>query len=413
MSTVDSVPPKVMLHVGLHKSGTTFLQSLWRANRSQLAEQGVHFPGGPGEPVQRMAVYDLLGRRPRGVDDQRVPGQWRALLDVVSSSGQPTVLISDEGLIFGSPRQAASAIESFPDREVHLVLTCRDLGRVLVSAWQEEIKNDRTWTWQEYIEAVRDPARRATNPARGFWRAQDLPAILATWDGVVPPERIHVVTVPPAGAPRGELLRRVGAVVGFDPAALTEEAPWDNSSLGVAGTEAIRRLNVNLGRSLNQRQHSHLVQKAIVPFLVTEGHDARYALPAEELAWVHALAQQHQDAVVAGGFPVSGDLDDLLPRPSSGARRPDEFTTDEVLDAALLALQAVSQRYVDRWWRRRRKDRAVVEPASRSVRLSSAARSTSYQSKRSAAALADRSALAAKALALYLKATSRKPSSDR
>ena len=33
--------------------------------------------------------------------------------------------------------------------------------------------------------------------------SQDVPAILATWSGVVPADRIHVVTVPPPGSPRG------------------------------------------------------------------------------------------------------------------------------------------------------------------------------------------------------------------
>ena len=37
--------------------------------------------GGPGEPVQTFAVWDLQGRRPRGVKDQRIAGQWEALVD--------------------------------------------------------------------------------------------------------------------------------------------------------------------------------------------------------------------------------------------------------------------------------------------------------------------------------------------
>ena len=76
-------------------------------------------------------------------------------------------------------------------------MTCRDLGRVLVSAWQEAIKSDLTMTWAEFAAEVQDPAARGRNPARGFWINHDLAAILATWRQVLPAERIHVVTVPP------------------------------------------------------------------------------------------------------------------------------------------------------------------------------------------------------------------------
>ncbi len=408
-----AVPRRVMLHVGLHKSGTTFLQNVWRANRAGLADQGVHYPGGPGEPVQRMAAYDLLGRRPRRVDDQRVPGQWKALVDAITTSPHPTALISDEGLIFGTPRQAAKAVDSFPDAEVHVVLTCRDLARVVVSAWQEEVKNNRTWTWPEFIAALQDPGRRGQNPARGFWRAQDLPSIVATWREVVPPERIHVVTVPPPGAPTDELLRRVGSVVGFDAALLTEEPPWDNSSLGTAGTEVVRRLNVKLDHSLNQRQHSFLVKQAIVPYLVRNGNDTKYGLPESEFDWVHAQALRHVEAIGSGGYDVTGDLEDLIPKPGKPQHRPDEFTTEELLDAALVALQAVSERYAERWWRRRKRDKPAVEPASRGVRASSAARSVSFRSKRAAADVADRNRLVARAMEWYLTLIDRqkKPSS--
>jgi len=35
----------VYLHIGLHKTGTTFLQNVLRANTEALAEQGIIYPG--------------------------------------------------------------------------------------------------------------------------------------------------------------------------------------------------------------------------------------------------------------------------------------------------------------------------------------------------------------------------------
>jgi len=43
-------------------------------------------------------------------------------------------LISAELLSALTRRQAACAVNGFPDHDVHVVVTCRDVGRVLVSA---------------------------------------------------------------------------------------------------------------------------------------------------------------------------------------------------------------------------------------------------------------------------------------
>ena len=148
-----------------------------------------------------MAAWDLRGRRSTGSNDQRQVGQWDALCAAVAGSALDTALISAETLSVLTPKQAVQAVAGFPDPEVSVVVTCRDLGRVLVSAWQEAIKNDLTMTWPEFAAAVRDPAARGRNPARGFWINHDLGAILATWREALPAKRIHVVTLPPAGAP--------------------------------------------------------------------------------------------------------------------------------------------------------------------------------------------------------------------
>ena len=74
---------RVILHIGLPKTGTTYLQTLFAANRSALAEQGIYYPGGPGEPSEYMAAYDLRGQRARGARDHRQVGQWDALCAAV------------------------------------------------------------------------------------------------------------------------------------------------------------------------------------------------------------------------------------------------------------------------------------------------------------------------------------------
>ena len=101
--------------MGLHKTGTTFLQSVLQANRAELAEQQVLFPGGKDGVVQAFAVWDLVGRRPRGSRDDRIAGQWEALRTQASASELPTALVSVEYLSLATVAQARRAVETFGD----------------------------------------------------------------------------------------------------------------------------------------------------------------------------------------------------------------------------------------------------------------------------------------------------------
>ena len=51
-----------------------------------------------------------------------------------------------------------------------------------------------------------------------FWRVQSLPDVLSRWSKGLPPENVHLVTVPQAGAPRDLLWQRYCQAFGIDPA---------------------------------------------------------------------------------------------------------------------------------------------------------------------------------------------------
>jgi len=340
---------QVFLHVGLHKTGTTYVQHLMRANRAALRQQGVLYPGGAGFPSQIFAAWDLLGRRSQG-RDARISGAWAALVEAVATvpvTEAPVVYVCDEHLSLATPRQARAAVQSFPDADVHVVVTARDLARVVTSAWQEDVKNRGRFDWPDFIGAVRDPAQIGTNPARSFWLRQDLPVVLETWAEHVGVERMHVVTVPAAGSPSSLLVERLGGLVGFQPHTLTAPAKWANENVGLVGTELLRRLSPRLAH-LDTRRFDKLVKLTLVRRLARELEPVRHALDDEELAWVVQRSAEMSQAVHSAGYPIVGDLDDLVPRAGAG-RRPAEVTPDELTEAALIALAGLGDEYVNAW----------------------------------------------------------------
>jgi len=386
------------LHIGLHKTGTTYFQHLMAANRAPLREHGILYPGGNGRPNQHLAVLDLLGRRVVRGEDRRIAGAWSMLVEE-SGSVAADVLISEEHLSVARPAQVRQAVAAFDGREVHVVVTVRDLARVLVSAWHEEIKVGSSRPWEEFTSSVRDPAQVGTSPARGFYARQDLPVILERWAKVVPAERIHVVTVPPRGAPPDLLVSRLGSVIGFEPDRLTQPAGWGNPAVGLLGTELLRRLNPALSE-LNQRQRDRVLKQVLARVLAQGVETVPLGVTDAELAWARERTAGVTAAVRAGGYDVVGDLADLEPQPVHG-RSPQDVGADELLDAAVVALGGLAQKYATAWWSNRATD---DEPEGFTrAKLASQLRATTWGVRSRAARLADRNPAAGRALGVLMR----------
>lgn len=334
-----SAAKRIVLHIGLHKTGTTYLQEMLRANVAELRRQGVYLPVGRNEPRLLRAVDDLHGRRQVKTDNARIDGAWPDLVARVLEVEQSTVLLSDERLSLSSVGAIAKLKRSFDDCALRVVVTVRDPARVLVSSWEEAIRGGGTWPWRDYADAVRSPDRRGVNPARSFWARQDVARITAGWEALVPNDALFVVTVPPRGGSPRALLERFAGAVGFDAEPLTGEPRRANTAIGAAGTEVVRRLNELLADRLDRRQYDRIVKYTIAPLLAEL--PTAVPLPPADGDWLHELADEQIRTLAGRGYRVVGDLADLRPA-SRGERPPDEPGDAELLDAAMAAVTALA-----------------------------------------------------------------------
>jgi hypothetical protein len=397
-------PDTVFLHIGLPKTGTTFLQSTLSNSRKRLASAGVLVPG-RSAAAQTLAVWDLIGRRPRGSELASVPGSWQALVDEVAGWGGSHAVVSEELLAAAGPAQIRRAVKAFAPAQVHVVVTIRDLGRVLTAAWQQELAKGRHWTWTEFLAAVRDPESGPATAGVAFWLRQDAARVLERWAAVVPHSNVHVVTVPPPGAPRDLLLHRFAEAVRIDPACLevADGDPASNVSVGMAEAEVLRQLNLGLGGRLNERQYTRLVNHAVKPALQRRRASAPIVVPDDDRAWVGERCDAMVRELEGAGYHVLGSLDDLRGAPNrsvdgSGATEP---APAEMVDAAVAALVSVSEAYATSWWRSRRQQTAVA--TTRSARLASWGRSVAFSQQARALELADRYPLLRRAAVRYLR----------
>lgn len=335
--------PTVHLHVGAMKSGTTYVQEVLDRNRDLMRERGVLFPGRRWHD-QVLAVEDLVQRRPKG--KPATPGAWQRLVDEVNTFDGETVIISMETMAMADDAAVAHAIESLKPHRIRVVVTARDLLRVVPAQWQESTQNGGTHTFERFLTLASTARSRRLPISRILWSAQDFGHILRTWQPAVQGlEDLVLVTVPPSGSDPALLWQRFCGAVGIEPEGVDASSP-SNESLGSTSAELMRRINVLAKqRELPFRTRRVLkmrLAKRLLPQRRSE--EPALVLPEKFLPWAARTSQWQVREIEAVGPTVIGDLSDLLVdatsgrRAGSGSRREvdaPEPTSDELLAAAV------------------------------------------------------------------------------
>jgi hypothetical protein len=328
---------RVLVHVGAPKTGTSFVQDLLWQNRASLAEQGISYPADRFDE-HFLAALDLLELRWGGLEKQAV-GAWDRLAGRVRD-WHGTVIVSHEILATASKQQVRRALDSFGDVEVHIVLSARDLVRQIPAEWQENVKHRRTLGYRDFLDRITDPARSG-ELASWFWGVQEVPDILERWGSTLPPEHLHLVTVPKPGADRGLLWERFASVLGLDAQALAPETTRGNPSLGVPETELVRRINrhVNNGLLVGE-DYRHYVRELLAHRTLSERVDSpRLGVPSDVRAWASDLSETWIEMLGDRGYDIRGSLEELRPDPSDAEfADPDHPDEAAVADAAVLSV---------------------------------------------------------------------------
>lgn len=326
--------PRLVLHVGAMKSGTSFIQSRLFANKAMLRdERGILVPG-LNWLSQVMAASDVLGSGEK---------QWAKMAGKVQAH-EGTSVISMEYLGPVRPVVAQRVLDTFPAHAVEVVITARDLNRSIAAMWQETVQNGRTWTFEEYRAGIEEwrPGHRSVPEApesgRTFWRQQNLVRIARTWSSLGAP--VSLVTVPPPGAPHELLWERFCSVLDTPPDGFAP-ARMGNESVGAASTLVIRRLNELLDDAgLPFPQGTDLRKGFLAKQVLAARKSAEPAIGLSVAPWVRDHAAHMASALADDGVRLVGSWDDLVPVDVPGVD-PATVDADLVLDAALAGLAGV------------------------------------------------------------------------
>ena len=181
----------------------------------------------------------------------------------------------------------------------------------------------------------------------------DLPTVLGRWGARLPPERVHVVTVPHDRGPNGdELWLRFCRAFGIDPAWAPLDSERDNRSLGIAETSLLRKLNRRLELGVwRDPAYDALIRELLAQQVLVSRKAIPVRLPPDRYDFAEQQADAWIEWIKASGVDVVGDVDDLRPRrpaEDENWKDPDRVRAKLELGAALDALTVMTQEAANR-----------------------------------------------------------------
>lgn len=327
----------VFLHVGTMKSGTTYIQQSLDARADKLAEQGIRWFG---TRHTNLAAQDLMRGKRRLATSE---GAWPRFAKQMGSSDEDAVISMELlGPVGAAKRQRIKS--SFDTHDLTLILTVRDLTKVVPSTWQESMQNRREIGWTDFCDNICTAEPASGKPSR-FWLHQDVMGVIDRYSSIVERDRMRIITVPRTSSDPGLLWNRFKAALGVDATGKALHRAH-NPSLGALSSELLMRVNART-HDLDWTRYRHGVKNALAKRTLgrrTSG-EPRYGLSPKHHDWLRRRAIVMVQEIEASGIEIIGDLAELIPaeEPLAVTFSPDDLTDSLLLDAALDGLAGMGK----------------------------------------------------------------------
>ncbi|HZZ95891.1 MAG TPA: hypothetical protein VFE19_02665 [Jatrophihabitantaceae bacterium] len=316
---VKALPPDaILVHIGMHKTGTTTMQSLFGAKRSELGQFGITYPGKVDS--HHTAANSLVGRPIARSASGPVPPDIRRWQRVVhearASAGR--VVVSSEFLSHATDEQAQQLVADLGSDRVHVIVGIRNLAPLALSAWQQDLKLGKTKDVDRWLT---DFLRREDGAGKQgrFWTLHDPIAAVPRWARAAGPGGLTVLVIDEAD--RTLLPRTFEQLLELPPGMLSDSrARMSNRSMTAAEAEMVRQVNVGVRHKISSLEYVALMRYGAIRRLVetraSTAGEARIEVPA----WVVEIAAEEgrklAAATLESGARIVGSLDSLTAAPA-------------------------------------------------------------------------------------------------
>jgi hypothetical protein len=334
------------------KSGTTYLQNGLLSRSDELSAAGwlypMKFAPARGALNHERACYGLVGSNIPWVDavaKRRSEPAWEKLIAEITQTDK-NVILSAEALAAMLDEGIELLINALPKRSLKVIITARDLARVLPSSWQQSVRNGRPYGYQEYFERIKRAAELPINESVGsnFWRSYNLTQVVTRWQNFIDKENITIVTVPQITGSTSLWQRFISAIeLPID----SQEPVFDDKKTHTAITwpeaEVLNELNQKWAKQLKPKKNRNQLRRRIVQegFQMREHRGQPIGLTREWMDLAKTWSAQDVAGLLQLGVKIQGDINDLRVRPELQPAEP--CPANEIAEA-----RAIAARFHDR-----------------------------------------------------------------
>jgi hypothetical protein len=334
------------------KSGTTYLQHGIINQLAELESAGwlypLDFAPAQGAINQERAIYGLVGNQIPWVDQktqQRMHSQWLSLKAQIDNS-EKSILISAEALASMLEEGIELLLSQLPNREIKIVITARDLARVLPSSWQQSVRNGRTYSYEDYFERIKRAAELPLTDAVGsnFWRSYQLNQVVQRWSKFVPIANITIVTVPPKQSSESLWTRFITATgLPLDSAEPRFDDKRAHAAISWSEAEVLNELNLKWAQSNKSVSERNKLRRKIVHegFQQREHRGRWIGLTAPWLSLAKTWADTDVAKLIQAQVRIVGDINELRVDPALAPVEPCPA-------AEIAAARVIAARFHDR-----------------------------------------------------------------
>lgn len=141
------------IHIGLHKTGSTYIQKTFASNRDALKAQGIDYPAVGAEYLSghHNVAWSFIPKKAPVVTEGF---SLDALTAYLSQSDAEHCILSSEDFEFLTHSQTSALRDLLADFSPKIVMYVRDPAEAVYSRWQEAVKHGSTTTLTAYCQQL-------------------------------------------------------------------------------------------------------------------------------------------------------------------------------------------------------------------------------------------------------------------
>ena len=306
--------PRLIIHAGFHKSGTTALQEAFYSQKVELRQNGVIYPETGRKAHHRIAwaLSDKTWGWGKRGGEKTSRKEWTHIAKAINSNKTETILLSSEFFSELSKEQILIIFSEIKERKVEVIFTVRPLVKLLGSSYQQYLKYGITADYVSWLHSVLDiPGESKINPT--FWMRHFHGKVVTKWVEVLGASNVTVLIVDES---KPEFLyHSINQYLDLPEDFIKPQKAGSNRSLNLEEIALLLELNKQFPKERNWKEYAVFIRDGYIRRLTDEvkaPSDSRKLLtPKWAIDKCNEIGSQIKGELIASGAIIIGDIESL------------------------------------------------------------------------------------------------------